>query len=85
MTDVKYICAQDTLSLESVKILFLNKFLLGLDTSFIFPFFNVSAIKDLIVETEHALGLVLQLAVESSEVKMVFGSDQITAMQALRN
>ena len=59
--------------------------MLELNSSFIFPYFSVSAMKVLIVESEYELCLVWQRAVERFGVKVVLVADQSTAVQALQN
>lgn len=59
--------------------------MLELNSSFIFPYFSVSAMKVLIVESKYELGLVWQHALERFGVKVVLVADQSTAVQALQN
>ena len=59
--------------------------MLELNSSFIFPYFSVSAMKVLIVESEYELGLVWRRALERFGVKVVLVADQSTAVQALQN
>ena len=59
--------------------------MIGLNSSFNFPYFSVSAMKVLIVESECELGLIWQRALERLGVKVVLVTDQATAVQALRD
>jgi len=59
--------------------------LIGLNSSFNFPYFSVSAMKVLIVESECELGLIWQRALERLGVQVVLVTDQATAVQALRD
>ena len=59
--------------------------MLELNSSFIFPYFSVSAMKILIVESECELGLIWQRALERLGVQVVLVTDQATAVQALRD
>ena len=59
--------------------------MIGINSSFIFPYFSVSAMKVLIFESEYALGLVWQRALERFGVKLVLVADQSTVVQALRD
>lgn len=59
--------------------------MIGLNSSFNFPYFSVSAMKVLIVESECELGLIWQRALERLGVQVVLVTDQATAVQALRD
>lgn len=59
--------------------------MIGLNSSFNFPYFSVSAMKILIVESECELGLIWQRALERLGVQVVLVTDQATAVQALRD
>ena len=59
--------------------------MIGINSSFNFPYFSMSAMKVLIVESEYELGLVWQRALERFGVKVALVADQSTAVQALRN
>ena len=59
--------------------------MIGLNCSFNFPYFSVSAMKVLIVESECELGLIWQRALERLGVQVVLVTDQATAVQALRD
>ncbi len=59
--------------------------MIGLNSSFNFPYFSVSAMKVLIVECECELGLIWQRALERLGVQVVLVTDQATAVQALRD
>ena len=59
--------------------------MIGLNSSFNFPYFSVSAMKVPIVESECELGLIWQRALERLGVQVVLVTDQATAVQALRD
>ncbi len=59
--------------------------MIGLNSSFNFPYFSVSAMKVLIVESECELGMIWQRALERLGVQVVLVTDQATAVQALRD
>ncbi len=59
--------------------------MIGLNSSFNFPYFSVSAMKVLIVESECELGFIWQRALERLRVQVVLVTDQATAVQALRD
>ena len=59
--------------------------MIGLNSSFNFPYFSVSAMKVLIVESECELRLIWQRALERLGVQVVLVTDQATAVQALRD
>jgi len=59
--------------------------LIGLNSSFNFPYFSVSAMKVPIVESECELGLIWQRALERLGVQVVLVTDQATAVQALHD
>ena len=59
--------------------------MIGLNSSFNFPYFSVSAMKVLIVESECELWLIWQRALERLGVQVVLVTDQATAVQALRD
>lgn len=59
--------------------------MIELNSSFNFPYFSVSAMKVLIVESECELGLIWQRALERLGVQVVLVTDQATAVQALRD
>ena len=59
--------------------------MIGISRSFNFPYFSVSAMKVLIVESECELGLIWQRALERLGVQVVLVTDQATAVQALRD
>ena len=57
--------------------------LIGINSSFNFPYFSVSAMKVLIIESEYELGLVWKRALERFGVKVVLVADQRVLSQIL--